>query len=263
MKKFLLLFTLLFSFSVKAQVQNEVENIRELFQNFQYREAIHKIDSLVSFSKLKQSNYNEIMMYKAVAYYALSEDDSVEKTFLEVINIDPIYMPDSSLFSPKIISYYSKVRNDYLATYKIKREAQLGYATRFREEYNNIILRSLALPGWGHIYMGKRQTGYILSAVGGLSLTSFLYFLIDSNEKESRYFNEKDPKKLNERKSDYIEAKGLKTFSLLTYAFVWVYSQLDILVFTDLHEMRVVYASNPLPNNEEYFSLSFKIPLSF
>ncbi|HZW40044.1 MAG TPA: hypothetical protein VFF33_12165 [Ignavibacteriaceae bacterium] len=263
MKKLLLLFLFLISITISAQVKTEIENIRELFQDFQYNQAITKIDSLISIARLRQSNFNEIMMYKAVAYYALSKDDSVEKSFLEIINVDPLYIPDSTIFSPKIISYYSKVKNNYLAGYKIKRETQLNYAAKFRHEYNNIIFRSLALPGWGHIYMGERSKGYILTSAGGVSLFSFLYFLIDANNKETAFINEKDPKKVNERKSDYIQSKSIKTFSLITYAFIWVYSQLDVMVFTDLHNMRVIYADNPLPFNNDYVGLEFKIPVSF
>jgi hypothetical protein len=72
-----------------------------------------------------------------------------------------------------------------------------------------------------------------LTSVGAVSLGAAIYYAVDSNTKEKKYLDETDPALIPSLYSKYNTSYKLRNFSLLSFAAVWLYSQIDLLFFSE------------------------------
>jgi len=84
----------------------------------------------------------------------------------------------------------------------------------------------------GHLYNGTTTKGWILTSLSALSLTSIVYFVIDSNKKEKEYLQEHNRNLIEDKYDSYNFSNRMKNVSFGTFAAVWLYTQFDLLFFT-------------------------------
>jgi hypothetical protein len=251
-KYFLLpfLFIILFSdISFSQEVDEIINNVEEEFKNFEYAEVIRDSENLLRIKRaLTNQQLFEIYTMKGIAHYTLAEDDNTRECFLEILKIDSSYSLDESRISPKIISFFNTVKQEYIQNLpepepEVKTVEIIKVDTVFIPKIikdvesetmlKNSMIRSVILPGSGHLYNGVSTKGWILVSLSALSLGSSIYFIIDTNKKEKEYLQERSRNLIEDKYNSYNISYRMKNISLSLFAAVWLYSQLDLLFFSD------------------------------
>jgi len=108
------------------------------------------------------------------------------------------------------------------------------------------MLRSIVLPGMGHIFIGEKTKGLILTSLSAVSFCSMIYLIFNTNKRQNDYQSETDPNLMVERYNDYNNSYKFRNASIITFAVIWLYSQVDILFFIDF-ENEIDLSSQKLP----------------
>lgn len=259
MKRILIIIFYLFSINyLFPQSNNQViQDLTQKFRDFEYKELIETADTLLT-NKYRFANPDLIEIYrmKGISHYALLDDSESRLSFIEILKIDTSYTLDASSTSPKIISFFRDIKKEYLASIEGKEEKIVvtKYDTIYvpvtyvdsSAEYNlkNALIRSVIVPGTGHLYLKSNLKSWMLSILSAASIGTAIYYMIDSNEKERLYLRERDVKKVVERYNDFNFAYRMKNLAFISYAALWLYSQIDLLFFMDNQDMKF---SNYLP----------------
>jgi hypothetical protein len=223
------------------QQKTAIANIRTLYESFDYQGVIKLSDSvLTEKEKLNKSDLTEILMMKAVAHYVLADESQVRKCFIEMLKIDRHLELDSEKISPKIVSLFNEVKNDFLQT--IPEEQKI---TDTKQEGNNqgsndpliplyenqkkSIIRSFIYPGWGHLYSGNIVKGTIISSAALINLGSMIYFIIDANSKEKKYLSTTDESIINSSYDIYNRSFKVRNILITSMICIYAYAQIDLL----------------------------------
>ncbi|MDP4192101.1 MAG: hypothetical protein Q8858_11085 [Bacteroidota bacterium] len=228
----------------KAQEEqtSPIKQVREKFDNFEFGRVITLADSvLLSVENISKEDRSELLRMKGISQYSLSDTIGAGKSFEEILMVFPAYSLDSLNNSPKIIAFFNSVKSRFRPPEKQEMKTSPNIINTFPSvsltEYNdrlkNSLVRSIIFPGWGHLYYGNLPKGLILSSTAFASLSSFIYFLSDSKAKEKSYLNERDPFLISDKYDKYNSSNKMKYISLSAYALIWLYSQADILFFSD------------------------------
>jgi hypothetical protein len=225
-----------------------LEDLKREYESFNYTEVIKLADELLAdTSALSENEIIEIFMLKAIAHYSLNEEVQVRTSFIEVLKINNDYEPDPAKISPKIINIFNSVRNDFLLAVKEESSGTKPSPTDtiivYQKPdtvivqdyiYKHAMIRSILLPGWGHLYAGDKTKGFILTGLGTAALASMLYFIVDTNNKENEYLNETDPNLLEAKYAEFNDSYKIRNGLIIAYAVIWIYAQLDMLFFNNV-----------------------------
>jgi len=248
MKKLLLIFIWFISI-ITLLPQDNKEAIQELtqkFRDFEYQQVVEDAGELLN-EKEKFSNPEGIEIYrmKGISHYALLDDSEARLSFIEILKIDTSYTLDPSYTSPKIITFFSDVKNEYLASVEGKEEQIV--ITKYDTVYvpvtyrdsiseNNLkqaLIRSVFIPGTGHLYLQSNLKSWLLTFLSAASIGSGIYFIIDANKKEKIYLQEQDANEVAEKYNDYNFSYRMRNLAFISFAALWIYSQLDLLFFIE------------------------------
>jgi TM2 domain-containing membrane protein YozV len=119
-----------------------------------------------------------------------------------------------------------------------------------------VIIRSLIFPGWGQLYNNNKLKGWILTSLGAITISSAVYFIIDSNNKQKKYLNDVNLSTIQNNYNEYNTSYKLKNISIISFIAVWVYSQIDILFFSQNNSL-------PLTQLKTNFMNQFQLNFSF
>ncbi len=239
----IILLLLITSVSSAQQKIDSVEQIKNEFESFEYKNVIMHADEMLSLKKnLSMEQRIQIYMMKGVSQYSLSDDNGAQKTFEEILKINPAYVLDSTKTSPKIISFFNLVKQAYNQNLAEKNNIQkiktdtvfipkIVHEPEQEFDMQQAMLRSILLPGLGHFYLHEYGKGFVLTALSAAALASSIYYIIDSNNKEKAYSNETNSVLIQQKYNSYNTSYKLKNISILAYAAIWLYSQADILLF--------------------------------
>ena len=234
---------MLFAFQLFAQQKgNAVANLKNELETFQYKKVITDADSIIN----SQPNINPlelISIYKlrGVAQFSLSDEEGAKISFLNILKIDSTYQLDSTDTSPKIVSFYNRVRNEYRQIFRSQKQNVKVDTVFVPKLVNNggsidgfkqAMIRSVLIPGLGHLYLNENVKGTILTSLSLLTIGSSIYFIIDSNKKERQYLDAIDPNVIQNDYNKYNTSYRMRNFSLISFAAVWLYSQIDLLFFS-------------------------------
>ena len=244
MKSILLIIFLLTIVKIFPQQQEDsLKILTENFKSFEYGNVIQIANKLISSKKdFNKDDLKEIYLMKGIAHYSLQEDDAAERSFINILQIDTSYVLDSSKTSPKIIAFYSDVKENYLERLRLRNQNIVidtlvvtkvvpDYEMQDRIKYS--IARSVVLPGWGHIYNGEKTKGILLTTFSIAALGASVYLWFETNNKESDYLQEKNVPQIADKYDEYNFFYKMRNISILTYAVIWIYSQIDLLFFSD------------------------------
>jgi TM2 domain-containing membrane protein YozV len=121
-----------------------------------------------------------------------------------------------------------------------------------------VIIRSLIFPGWGQLYNNNKLKGWILTSLGAITISSAVYFIIDSNNKQKKYLNDVNLSTIQNNYNEYNTSYKLKNISIISFIAVWVYSQIDILFFSQNNSLPLTQLKTNFMNQFQLnFSLSF------
>ena len=271
---FVLFFCIDISFS--QQVNESLNIIIENFKNFEYAEVIRLSQNLLkNNNELNDDQLIEIYTMKGVSHYSFGEDDYARESFLEILKMDSSFTLDQNKISPKIITLFNQVKREYLKNLseEIPEEKPLQIVrvdtvfvpqivkdVESENKLKNSLIRSVVFPGVGHFYNGSETKGWILTSLSALSLTSIVYFIIDSNKKEKEYLQERDINLIEDKYDLYNFSNRMKNISIGSFAAVWLYSQIDLLFFTEgLDISKGVSFPSLKYSSDKGFALSFYV----
>jgi hypothetical protein len=248
MKNFLLVTFLLFPIlSLFGQDSKEViQELTQKFRDFEYQRVIENAKEFLN-EKEKFSNPEVIEIYrmKGISHYALLDDSEARLSFIEILKIDTSYTLDPSYTSPKIITFFNEVKNEYLASIEGKEEQivitkydTVYVSEMYRDtisEYNlkQALIRSVFIPGTGHLYLQSNLKSWLLTFLSAASIGTGIYFIIDANKKEKIYLQERNTNETGEKYNDYNFSYRMRNFAFISFAALWIYSQLDLLFFIE------------------------------
>ncbi len=256
----LFIFSILVCANINAQNKNKpMDTLKQRFENFDYVKTISLADSILRYdATLKDSMLIEIYRMKGISEFALQEDQAAMKSFLSILKINNNYQLDSAKTSPKIISFYKGIRQNYLLDYNQRKQRTSKedslYTDRIRKlseknmtDLKNAMLRSFILPGLGHIYLGQTGKGLVLTTLSTVSISGMIYFIIDSNKKEDDYLNATTPQAIANNFDTYNSSYKLRNAFIISSVIIWLYSQIDLLFFHDFDNQPAL-ASRKLPH---------------
>lgn len=277
MKLKTLLIVLVISFSSVYTQEFEIEKIRKNLENFEYGEVIELSEELLS-AEVELSDSQKIAIYtmEGVAYYSTGKIDEARESFLEILKINDSYSLNPVKISPKIIKFYSKIKEDYSAVNRPKEDEIKDVQNSEndgqepitqdleikKKVYSYSLLRSFAAPGWGHLYLNGSTKGWFLTTASSAALGAMLYFIYDTNQKETAYLNEVDKSLIQEKYDEYNTSYKIRNGLIFTYTAIWLYSQIDLLFFSEeLFNRKIQTKFGYLPSNSDQFFISFRMVL--
>jgi hypothetical protein len=246
MIKYLLviLFLIISSISLLAQQgKDSISVLKNELESFNYADVITHADRMILHKEtLSKATMIEIYRMKATAQFSLSDLEGADTTINEILSIDTTYVLDSSNTSPKIITYFNQLKQNYLSVLaQKKREITVKTDTVFVKDESTFyslkqaVIRSVIFPGLGHLYLNQNLKGITLTSLTAVTLSSMIYFIIDSNKKQSNYLNVRDDVAIQSNYNNYNSSYKLRTYSIIAFAAVWLYSQIDLLFFPNIN----------------------------
>jgi hypothetical protein len=220
-----------------------IQELTQKFRDFEYKEFIETADSILKKEKFSNPSLIEIYRMKAISHYALLDDSEARLSFIEILRIDTSYTLDPSNTSPKIITFFRDVKNEYLASIRGKEEKVLvtKYDTVFvsvmyrdsvaENNFKQAFIRSVFIPGAGHLYLQSNIKSWVLTFLSLASIGTGVYFIFDANEKERIYLQERDINEVVEKYNDYNFSYRMRNLAFISFAALWLYSQIDLLFF--------------------------------
>jgi hypothetical protein len=231
-----------------SQVNDSINIITENFRNFEYAEVIRLSEYFLrSNENLDNNQLIEIYTMKGIAHYSFGEDYDAKESFISILNLDSSFTLDPTRTSPKIITFYNEIKDEYIKNLsEINSEDKPSQTVRIdtvfiprilrdvesENKLKNSLVRSLILPGLGHLYNGNTTKGWILTTLSVASIASTIYFVVDSNQKENEYLQERNRSSIEDKYDSYNISNSLKNFSIGSFVVVWLYSQVDLLFFS-------------------------------
>ena len=215
------------------------------FDQFKYADVISIANKLLlKRAPLTREQILDIYKLKGISHYSLSEDDAAKKSFIEILRMDTSYVLDSTKVSPKIISFFKQVKQNYIQQQKeIEARTVVRIDTVYvpRVEYDiehedvikGAIARSLIIPGLGQLYLDFNFKSVVMTVLGSASLASSIYYLINTEHKENAYLIETNPEMISSRYHEFNDSYKKRNISLVTFGVIWIYSQLDLLFFSN------------------------------
>jgi tetratricopeptide (TPR) repeat protein len=216
----------------------EVEIIRQKFRNFEYDSVItYATKALAEKEHFSRENLIDIYELKAISHFSLLEMNASLSSFLEILKIDPAYSLDPVKTSPKILSFFEELKKSYQPEVRgetarlMAKVDTIKIADNRTGELKSCLVKSMVLPGWGHIQLEKKTKGIFLTAAGFVSLGLAINYAIDTESKEKSYLNETDMARIESKYDAYNRAYRLRNIFMTSFAVVWLYTQADLLFF--------------------------------
>ncbi len=268
-KIFLFIFGLFYAASSISAQDVTYDKIKKEYESFEYERVIQLSGNFLKQTGIESIVKIDIHFMRAISFYSIAVEDSAISNFLEILKINKNYNPDPQNVSPKIILLFNQVKSDYLKSIEPPPVVSdslrqiLNSPEYIREQMRISIIKNIALPGLGQIHKGDTPKGYILSAVSGLNLTAMIYFIIDANKKSDLYLNETDENLIREKYDDYNRSYKTRNILIASYALIWIYSQLDLLLFNNTVNESGASISNEITmhllRNNVWLSYKFRL----
>lgn len=269
-KMFLIIFFFLgISFVYSQEVT--FDKVQQEYAKFNYDNVIKLSDQLIAKGNISDSLLIELHLMRANVFYSNGADSLTRKSFENILKLNKKYLPDPSITSPKLITIFNEVKADYIRKNPDAEMIQPADSTKPKQEIKYLnqvpavgaVVKNLLLPGLGQLHHGNLTKGWLNTAASTLNLGAVIYFTLDANKKQDDYLKETDNFLIQQKYDEYNKSFKLRNTFIITYAVLWLYSQIDLLFFTSENESTKVASvssyidSSPYGNN---FQLGFRIP---
>ncbi len=259
---------------VFAQSNYALDKLQTHYEMFEYSSVIHEAEKiLMDKERLTDSLLINIYTLKAASHFAMGDQISTRKAFVEILKIDAQYILNDLSYSPKLITFYNEVENEFSDIIKLNEKKfenkeynknlnSVDNENQKDQLFNNALAKSLLVPGLGHIDRGDITKGWILTSASVVTLSSMVYFIVDANSKEKDYLGETNSDLINSRYTTYNNSYKIRNILITSYVAIWLYSQIDLLFFSNNLGSKYISEGinnhlHPLANDK--FLLSIKI----
>jgi tetratricopeptide (TPR) repeat protein len=240
------LLSILFLFAnIFGQTENTIDSLTARYNSFDYNGAVDVANDLIAAKQnFTDDELISIYVIKGIAHYSLGQLESAKISFTQILNIDASYSLDPINISPKIVAFYNNIKDNYSPSVipvepidiTARADTVIKVDTVFiKPDYSPIsgsIVKSIILPGWGHISTGDNTKGWLLTSASLAALGSMVYFIFDTDSKRDSYLNEIDQSLIEAKYDKFNTSYKIRNTLIITYAAIWLYSQLDLLIFS-------------------------------
>jgi hypothetical protein len=269
-KIFLMLFFFL-EISLVYSQEATFDKVQQEYAKFNYDKVIKLSDQLITNGTLSDSLLIELHLMRANVFYSEGADSLTRKSFENILKINRKYIPDPSVTSPKLISIFNEVKADFIRLNPDLTVVQKPDSTKPKQEIKYLnqfpaagaVVKNLLLPGLGQLHYDNLTKGWINTAASILNIGAVIYFSIDANKKQNDYLKETDNFLIQQKYDEYNKSFKLRNTFIITYAAIWLYSQLDLFVFSSENEPIQSEPVGSRVNLNQYgnsFQLSVRIP---
>ncbi|KAF0151617.1 MAG: Tetratricopeptide TPR2 repeat protein [Ignavibacteria bacterium] len=267
MKK-LLLTLFLFAAVLYAQ-ESTIERIKKLcYEEYDYEKVIQLSNELINNTELDDSTRIDLFFMRGISLYALGNENLARVNFENILKIRKTYTPDVRKVSPKILLIFNEVKAEFIRQNPMQATTPediakiISLAAERESKIKNAAVKNIFIPGWGHFSKGSATKGMILGGLSTANLAAMVYFIFDTNNKQAVYLKETNKLFVESKYSSYNSAYKVRNSLILSYAALWVYSQIDLHFFSNsLPEAQL----NETMNNqikENTVSISISIPMN-
>jgi hypothetical protein len=231
-RKYIVLLLFL-SIAGSLRAQQTLESLRLKYERFEYDLVIRQArEMLLHREQLDTVAVKDVLYLSAVANYSLQNIDAAMMDFLELLRLDPRYQLNPSITSPKIIQFFDEIKtraDRTTAKERIIIKHDTVRVTVGQKPWQPAMKRSLLWPGWGQSYVGDKSKSTILRSASLLAFSASLYGIVDCQDKAKQYHNNLDKSTMDEKYHSYNRAYKIRNVALVSYAAIWMYSQIDLL----------------------------------
>ncbi|NLI97816.1 hypothetical protein GX441_04045 [bacterium] len=196
------MYAFLFAFSlVGLALENEtLKELEELYYEGSYERVIEITESLIaSDSSIEKDMLLELHKYNGFSFVALEKRDSAKKEFKAILELEPRFLLDPQMVSPKIIEIFEEVRSEMPKIASIPKdslEVEFPADTSDKRtilDYRKALLFSTAFPGVGQAYSGQRLKGWGFIAGEGLCIAGFIVSQVYTDKTHDEYLKATEP----------------------------------------------------------------------
>jgi hypothetical protein len=265
--KFLLFICLFLTIKIVAQSKDIIVS---KFESFQYDTVIQMVNNrLNADTSLSSSDRIQLIEMKAISFFSISEMDSAEATFIELLSLDPNFRFNPVRTSPKIIEHFNSIKSVFNKVKTISKQKESGVSDKGiiksfdSDAFSTSLAKSIVLPGLGHISNQSSTKGWLITIFGTANLASMVYYIVETNNREKKYLNETDLSKIESKYNSYNSSYKTRNILIGTFAAIWVFSQLDLIFNKDEYFVNTTNTSFSISHNEfgQYYKLNFSIQL--
>lgn len=252
-----------------------IETVKNAYQSFNYEEVIASSKVLLeSKTKLSLEERSNVFTMTAVALYSLNRIEESRINFIELLKLNANYELNPTLISPKIIDFFNSIKNDFK---QIVIKTEENTVNTLQENQNepepeiyisktafvqSAMAKSILLPGLGHFDLDMKTKGWLLSSSSALLLGGVVYSVIETNSREEKYLSETNLNLIPQKYDLYNEMYKVRNILISAYIAVWIYSQIDLLLFRDeLPNQGISFLPSINLNNSTAINFSLKVKL--
>ncbi|MBZ0199055.1 MAG: hypothetical protein K8H86_04245 [Ignavibacteriaceae bacterium] len=258
--------------TLNINAQGLLNQLEESYKTFNYNNVI-TLSGLITSDSASYTHEELIDVYtmRAVAYYSLAQSDSARKCFVEILRLDKNHQPDPVKISPKIVSLYRETKDDYERIASNNKNEKINTSPEEKIKtiekpvldnsiVKNSLIRSILLPGWGHLYLEGNTKGWLLTTASTTLLSGMIYYIFKTSREEDRYLLQADPLLIEQKYNEYNTSYKIRNYFIVGYAALWLYSQIDMLFFSDdLYNKNFNLNLSVFPDDNGGMSLNFKL----
>ncbi len=251
----LLIFTFFAFLPLTGQTQNfnvQALKVQQLYDSLQFEKVISLSRQLLKQpEQFQPDDLILIHQYSGYAFFNFGQPDSAKKHFLAILNIDPEYEFDPVRTSPKIISFFKKIKETYRQELSQKKLIAFPRYVFLKDPRPEAAWRSLALPGWGQMFKKQKKKAYLFGGafVTGVAATLVAYQLESSYHE--KYLQSTEPSAIKDNYDRYNLWYKTRKISTIATAGIWLWAFADAL-WTPFEKVAL------LPKSSDGLQLSLK-----
>ena len=214
------------SLSVSAQTPGET--VRERYQALEFKRATRL--ALAYLSEQSRLTPNELIMlhqYAAFSYFSLGNQDSSRVHFLSLLSIKSDWTPDRVEVSPKIITFFEQVKQDFQILKTDKASSEFTRYVLLEDPRRNATLRSAIIPGWGQFYKSQPGRGIVLGGLFWSSVAALIVARQQENQFRRDYENSESPDEIQGLYDDYNQWYKIRRNLIWVTASTWLLNLAD------------------------------------
>jgi hypothetical protein len=267
---FPIIFIFLIASSYSIAQEATYEKAKKLYENFDSQGFLKMSDQLIKKGTLSDSLMINLYEMRAIVFYMNGDEQSIRKSFESILTIQKKYSPDPEIISDILIQIFKEVKTEYTRNHP--EQNVLKDSTQVKQEIKviaphilrNAITQNILLPGLGHIYASNKTKGWITAVASVVNIGALSYFIFDTKSKEDAYLNETNKSLIQQKYNDYNSAYKTRNVLIVSYIAIWLYSQIDMLFFSNNFESSTVNQTSNLitiPSSHNTFQVGFQIPI--
>jgi hypothetical protein len=201
-----------------------VAEVIQAYQNANFNRTVELADEAIrDYQRYLRSELIQIYTYRAYAQFSLANDEGAAASFRSALSLNKELQLDEVTVSPKIISFFNKLKLEYLQSEPAAKPVEEG-ETKYiliEDPSRKATLRSIVLPGWGQWYKKDYEKAYYIGGAFVVNSLALIYVMLDEEKAHDTYLSAKFPSDIQAKYADYNQL--FRQRQILTYTELLIY----------------------------------------